>query len=111
MFRMRGRRPEERQFRINVMMYIKFGPGTKLTVEGHAGYAPIGNDIVCAGASALYYTFLACCDAKERVEGNIRILEAEPVYKNRVVFEAVRTGLMILAENYPDNIRILNTLP
>lgn len=30
----------------------------RIELEGHAGYAEIGRDIVCAGISTLYYTML-----------------------------------------------------
>lgn len=30
-----------------------------ITIKGHAGYAPIGEDIVCAGVSTLAYTLIA----------------------------------------------------
>ncbi len=33
--------------------------GLVLTAVGHAGYAPRGQDIVCAGVSALLYGFVA----------------------------------------------------
>ena len=40
--------------------------------------------------------------------GNIKLLEAEPVYKNRIAFGAVKTGLEILAAKNPEYITILN---
>lgn len=90
------------------MIYIKFGPGTKIIFQGHAGYAPKGQDIVCAGVSTLYMTFQASTEAKETVMGNIRMLEAEPVYKNRVTFRAIKTGLEILATKHSEYIKILD---
>ena len=33
--------------------------GLEIFAEGHAGYAPVGRDIVCAGVSALLYGFVA----------------------------------------------------
>ena len=136
LFRMRGRRPEERQFRTEAalrfqreeirkkrekkrlicrgqisigvgMIYIKVGPGTKIIFQGHAGQAPRGSDIVCAGVSTLYMTFQAATGAKETVMGNIRLLEAEPIYNNRAVHKSVCLGLTVLAEKYPEYVRIL----
>ena len=40
--------------------------------------------------------------------GDIKMLEAEPVYKNRAVFRAVKTGLEILASKHPEYITILD---
>lgn len=89
------------------MIYIKFGPGTKIIFQGHAGYAQRGEDIVCAGVSTLYYTFLASTDARETVMGNIRMLEAECDYKTRAVYNAVCTGLLLLEKKYPEHVKIL----
>ena len=37
------------------MIYVKYNPDeVRLQVRGHAEQAPIGQDIVCAGVSALY---------------------------------------------------------
>ena len=33
--------------------------GLELSAHGHAGYAPRGQDVVCAGVSALIYGFIA----------------------------------------------------
>ena len=90
------------------MIYIKFGPGTKIIFQGHAGQAERGLDIVCAGVSTLYFTFYASTEAKETVMGDIRLLEAEPVYKNRVAYNTVKTGLEVLASKYPEYINILD---
>ena len=34
----------------------------KITIEGHAGYAPQGQDIVCAGVSALFLSMILSAD-------------------------------------------------
>ena len=89
------------------MIYIKFGPGTKIILQGHAEAAPKGEDIICAGVSTLYYTFYAACDAREVIMGNVRMLEADSGYKNRAVFDAVKKGLGILASKNPKHVKIL----
>lgn len=38
--------------------YTDRGAQSYLTITGHAGYAPRGYDIVCAGVSALYESLL-----------------------------------------------------
>ena len=43
---------------IEIRVYPK-GDGMVLSAEGHAGMAPRGRDIVCAGVSALLYGFAA----------------------------------------------------
>ncbi len=47
----------------------------RLTVKGHSGYAPIGEDIVCAGVSALvlnFASFTAVTDGE--------IIDMKPAY-------------------------------
>lgn len=104
---MQEHRHSRQQCRTVDMIYIKFGPGTKIIFQGHAGYAHRGQDIVCAGVSTLYTTFQASTEAKEIVMGNIRMLEAEPVYKNRRIYEAICIGLDILSRKYPEHVKIL----
>lgn len=44
------------------MIYVQVARrdgGLELTAKGHAGYAPRGRDVVCAGVSALLYGFIA----------------------------------------------------
>ena len=45
--------------------------GLELFAHGHAGYAPRGQDVVCAGVSALLYGFIAY------LEGLLSIATAE----------------------------------
>ena len=41
------------------------GPTCRLEASGHAGYAPAGQDIVCAGASTLMQTSAPCWRARK----------------------------------------------
>lgn len=41
------------------------GPTCRLEASGHAGYAPAGQDIVCAGASTLMQTLCALLAGEE----------------------------------------------
>ncbi len=40
------------------MITIVMNPG-KVEISGHAGYAPAGQDIICAAVSAIGYTLIA----------------------------------------------------
>lgn len=40
------------------MIDIRFEPGKKVSIKGHAGYADRGHDIVCAAISTLYCTMI-----------------------------------------------------
>ena len=96
----------------------------KLTVvlSGHAGFAPKGLDIVCAGVSALTIALseaVSCTvkpsDADEITftfaDGefylNIAGVKSFDAYKTmRSVFLMFQLGLSRIAESYPENIRL-----
>ena len=92
---------------------------TGFCVSGHSGYAEAGSDIVCAAISAIVKmaeaTINDVCGAKAKV----RVKDAD----NRITLtlptscdeeesvQAVLAGMMLtlvsLAEDYPDNIEVL----
>ncbi len=92
----------------------------ELTVEGHAGYAPEGQDIVCASVSILILT--AALRLRELFEedhthfpepmivtekGYARVQAmAKGRHKKRTkeVFSVICAGLRQMAEEYPDNV-------
>ena len=99
--------------------YVEFDQPTgarvrRLEVFGHAGYAPRGQDIVCAGASMLMETLvyvLADCDEAEFCAYNEPTGPRVSVKLTGSIFptdltamEFAKTGLALLAERYPENI-------
>lgn len=94
--------------------------GYLFSCEGHAGYAPQGQDIVCAGVSALCIALtqrlkLLCSEglaAVQRMEVSPGALEAEFTCEGdkredlilAATVETVMDGLRALAELYPDHI-------
>lgn len=94
------------------MIEIKAGKGT-ITITGHAGYAPQGEDIVCAAVSALTQTFIAsveeCTDDKIEYEiepGNTVIKLWTLSEKSKTLMESFFIGTKMIAESYPANVRI-----
>ena len=91
------------------------GPALRLEAAGHAGYAPAGQDIVCAGASTLMQTLVyllageesAKSDAWDEPEGPRLAVTAAAPRKPWVegAFEFAKAGFALLAERYPDNVR------
>ncbi len=87
----------------------------RVTVKGHAGAAPKGNDIVCAAVSALTYTLAANaldlkdCGFTRRVmtrldhgDSEIHVTPKRPWRGTTdLVFSSVCVGFRLLAENYP----------
>ena len=91
----------------------------RLEAAGHAGYAEKGQDIVCAGASALTNALAnALEEAEERgrcsMEAKNRdgyaMITADPTMGNRqeikAYFKMAVTGMKKLQEQYPKNIEI-----
>lgn len=88
---------------------------TRLTVEGHAGFAEIGKDLVCASATILAYTLYAFVEQKEReckcwcayghFDSGDCIVSciANSGYKGEITagFDTVCRGFELLAEKFP----------
>lgn len=91
------------------------GPTCRLEASGHAGYAPAGQDIVCAGASTLMQTLCALLAGEEETKSGawdepdgprLAVTAAAP-QKPWVegAFEFAKAGFALLAERYPDHVR------
>lgn len=93
--------------------------GGKLTMraEGHAGYAPAGQDIVCAAVSCLMQTLAYSAAEDERTssciyqgkDGPVVSVETGDSVLMRDKFELVADGLTLLAEQYPENVSFKET--
>lgn len=91
------------------------GATLRLEAAGHAGYAPAGQDIVCAGASTLMQALVSLLageesthsDAWDEPDGPRLAVVADAPQKPWVegAFELAKTGFALLAERYPDNLR------
>ena len=91
------------------------GLSLRLEAAGHAGYAPAGQDIVCAGASTLMQALVyllageesARSDAWDEPEGpRLAVAVQAPVAPwVQGAFELAKAGFTLLAERYPDNLR------
>jgi uncharacterized protein YsxB (DUF464 family) len=88
-----------------------------ITIEGHAGFAPIGQDIVCAGISALLNTLLLSLDKlvdddiKHAVSAGYSLIE----YKNlseraQVLVDSFFIGVKAIADTYPNHVRYVSKL-
>ena len=86
-------------------------------LDGHAGYAPEGQDIVCASASMMaamlfeYTLRHVSCDIREcELEPGHAALDVQPTRSNHAalesVFRAVHCGFELLANRYPKHVII-----
>ena len=97
------------------IIYVADPEGGKLTMraEGHAGYAPAGQDIVCAAVSCLMQTLAYSAAEDEHTsscsyqgkDGPVVSVKAGDSVLMRDKFELVADGLTLLAEQYPENVR------
>ena len=89
-----------------------------LELRGHAQSAPKGQDLVCAAASILAWTLADTVAETAEFYGNVRVREhgAEITVRAapeedceercRAVFETVARGFSLLAEGYPEHVRM-----
>ncbi len=96
------------------------GVTRRLSVNGHANYAPAGQDIVCGGASILIQALVCQAAGVEGAESmasdspdgpRVMVTAAPGVQGERLAggFELAKLGLALLAERYPDNLRFADT--
>lgn len=85
----------------------------EITARGHADYAPVGADIVCAAISALLQT-LACSAEEMRTGAKITAFEAgnfKLEYEHlsetlSVLIGAFIIGVQGVAEAFPENVKV-----
>lgn len=85
-----------------------------ITVKGHAGYAEPGKDIVCAGATALTQTLIKSMkdlidDKIEYVispEGRVDIQYGNLSERSKALVDSFFIGICMIADEFPENIRI-----
>lgn len=83
-----------------------------ITVSGHADYAPKGQDIVCAGVSAIEYALATWLDnmAAEGIKSKVVLGDKETdcfiCHDERAdaCMQMAWLGLCAIAHNYPDNV-------
>lgn len=91
--------------------YNEMGDMMFLRAEGHAEFAPKGQDIVCAAVSALMQTLaysldsgtVTCADNR-----NLMVVQAKQGTDSLAKFELVTDGLILLADAYPEHVRYIN---
>jgi len=96
--------------------------GLEISAEGHAGYAPVGQDIVCAGVSALLYGFVAYLKELSPIataenshpEGRAALWEVSEGDgrlwvrthgmggRDKAGFASIEAGIRLIAACYPD---------
>ena len=91
------------------------------SVDGHAGFAEMGKDVVCAGAS-MFAMGLAQCVLQMHAEGKLEKKPTVTVHKGEVsvvgkprpehedelrhYFHMAQVGLRLLQESYPNHVSL-----
>lgn len=91
------------------------GLSCRLEAAGHAGYAPAGQDIVCAGASTVMQGLVyllageenAHSEAFDEPDGPRLAVSVDASCEEwvRGAFELAKACFVLLAERYPENVR------
>jgi uncharacterized protein YsxB (DUF464 family) len=89
--------------------------GYKITVEGHAGYAPHGHDIVCSAVSSLFCAMSGGLSAHEELfeespsvytKPGFAIFECAPKPKSKakvdLVWDIFESSFVALSLQYPE---------
>jgi uncharacterized protein YsxB (DUF464 family) len=86
----------------------------RITAEGHAGYAPVGQDIVCAGVTALTQTLVKSVRdlTDDKIEYNISPGRVDIKYGNlsekaKTLVDSFFIGICMIADEFPENVRIV----
>lgn len=96
------------------IVYRKADNAHSLSLRGHAGYHA-GNDIVCAGVSAIVFSLLGYIDnhgdeisgLRMHVDGGDTDISCREAGSNTATaFEMAVIGLAQIAKAYPDNVAI-----
>ncbi|MEG1426059.1 MAG: ribosomal-processing cysteine protease Prp [Oscillospiraceae bacterium] len=88
-----------------------------IIVSGHACYAELGKDIVCAGVSALVQTLIAAIEklTADKIQysvspGTVDIKHGNLSERSQVLVDSFFLGVQMISENYPENVQIVQTV-
>lgn len=93
-----------------ITVYIR---KNEISVQGHAGAAPHGQDIICSAVSTLVCTLVNAIDAltKDKIEYSISegmglIRYRDLSEKGKLLVDSFFIGIVSIAEQYPEYVRI-----
>jgi len=90
----------------------RFGCYNGFSCSGHAGFAAVGSDIVCAAVSALTQTTILALEQLVNLDLNVTAEEAflkcvwenapETIAKSNLLLQAMILGLLEIQSQYPE---------
>ena len=85
----------------------------RITVTGHANYAPPGQDIVCAGVSTLLQTLIQSVEelTTDKIQYDMQPGTVDIKFwclsdLTKVLVDAFFIGIELLISEYPDNVKL-----
>lgn len=88
----------------------------RISIQGHAGFAPHGQDIVCAGVSTLAQTLIASIEnlTNDKIEyeatpGMVTITHNRLSDSARLLIDSFLLGVQMIAESYPNHVVVEKT--
>lgn len=95
--------------------FIEGRDGLELIIDGHAGYAEHGRDIVCAAVSGITYALLAFLEeysdevtdvAGPVVESGCFFVSCKGTERIQAAFHMAALGLRKIGSQYPDHVMV-----
>lgn len=94
------------------MIEVRIRP-ERIEISGHAGYAELGKDIVCAGVTALTQTLIQSIEnlTDDKIEYRISPGKAEIEYRNlseksKTLVDSFFVGICLIAEEFPEHVKV-----
>lgn len=85
-----------------------------ITIDGHAGYAEAGKDIVCAGVTALTENLIGSIESltKDEIQYEISPGRVDIHYKNlseygKLLIDSFFLGICDIEQDFPENVKII----
>lgn len=91
--------------------YFQEGNCHRLSVSGHAGYSNNGNDVVCAGVSALSLALAAYLPtvaniSELRYDSGELLVVCYGGKEAEIAFDMAMTGYLNIADKYPQHVEV-----
>lgn len=89
----------------------------RITIQGHANYAPLGQDIVCASVSTLVQVMIASIEqmTQDKIEYSIQPGMVDIEFRDlseqaQFLISSFFIGVQMIADQYPNNVQIVQAL-
>lgn len=84
-----------------------------VTVSGHAGFAGVGKDIICAGVTSLTQALIKSLNdlTEDEIEGEMSPGRADIKYRDlseagKLLVDSFFIGICLIADEFPEHVRI-----